>query len=72
MSPSEAAMRKRIATLVSEIMNDRALTYADVGLRGSTLGAILHEKSDFKSSTLVRLADALNCDVVVNFRERAQ
>ncbi len=70
MTASELAVRARIASLVRELLNERSLTYAQTGIPEQRLSAVIHCKVDLKLSTLVRVAEALDCDVVINLRER--
>ena len=70
MTPSEAQLRARIAALFREILDERGLTYAQSGIPRQRAYELLHCQKDMKLSTIVRAAESLNCDLVINLRER--
>ena len=70
MTRSEATMRQRVARLVREALDERGMTYEQTGLSSTTLSVLISGKSDVRLCTLVRVAEALNYDVVINLRER--
>lgn len=69
-SPGPRAVHARVANLVTELLMKRAQTLNTIGVPQNTLTRVAGGKADYLVSTLVEVADALGCDVVVNFRER--
>ncbi len=70
MTRCESDIRRRVATLVREALDERGLTYDQTGLSTTTLSVLIGGKSDVRLCTLARVADALGYDVIINLRER--
>jgi hypothetical protein len=72
LTPSERKVRERVALLVRERIDDLELVaYRDTSLPRNSLSSFVCDlDKDILLSRLVRVADALNCDVVINFRDR--
>ena len=70
MTPSEGVVRQRIASLFREILNERGLTYAQSGIPRQRAYEITHGTTNCRLSTLIQAAEALDCDLVINLRER--
>jgi hypothetical protein len=73
MSTPYERVSTRIAQLVSELMEDDMRTAADLiraGIPHETLRRVLIGTHDMQLSTIVRVAEQFDCDVVLNFRKR--
>lgn len=69
LTASEAAVLKRIGEKIQEIMMEKGLRYDDVHIARTSLSRTLRG-GNIQLSTLVRIADCLEADVVVHFRLR--
>lgn len=69
MTPSELRVLERVSDLIREMMEEKGLRYEDLPIVRSTLARGL-SAGNIRMATLVRIADALECDVILNFRQR--
>ncbi len=71
LTSSERRVRERVASLVRELLDEKELTYRETGLPSPFLWKVLCDtEHDLRLTTVVKVAEALNCDVVIHFRQR--
>lgn len=65
----EQVVLTRVASLLREMMAIRGTRYCDLPVPNATLSYVLNGRN-IRIATLVKIADALGCDVVIHLRER--
>lgn len=70
MTPISDRTLVRVTSLIREVMASKGVRYCDLPIATATLNRSLQTPGKIKLSTLIRIADMLGCDVVINFRER--
>lgn len=66
---NELHVLARVSSLLREMMAIRGTRYCDLPVPKATLSYGLNGRN-IRIATLVRIADALGCDVVIHLRER--
>ncbi len=70
MTPYERVVRRSVAEAFGRALDAQTKTYAQLNLRGATVSNLLYGTGDVNLTTLVRVADALGCDIVIRLQDR--
>lgn len=75
LTSSQQRLLRRIGDLIRERMEDSELSHRklrDRGVPRNTVWRLLQGRTDVHVSTLVAAAEALGCEVVINFRVKKE
>jgi hypothetical protein len=71
MITDHRTLHRRVSSLVTEILTGQNKALTTISIPQRTLSRVVSGREDYLLTTLVDVADALGCDVVINLRVRA-